>query len=67
MRKLYMYTACVRSMKVIKTTVSLKIDIKEKTTFLWFDLLLCTIIKNYISAEREINIEFDKANCGFIH
>ena len=67
MRKLYMYTACVQSMKVIKTTISLKIDIKEKTTFLWFDLPLCATIKNYVSPEREINIEFDKANCGFIH
>ena len=54
-------------MKVIKATVSLKIEIKEKTPFLWFDLSLYAIFKNYISSEREINDEFHKTNSNFIH
>jgi len=33
---------------------------------LWFDLSLYAIIKNYKSAEREINAEFDKRNGNFI-
>ena len=58
-----MFKACKKNMKVIKTTVSLKIEIKEKSPFLWFDLSLYAIIKNYISPEREIN---DKTNSDFI-
>jgi len=53
-------------MKVIKTNISLKIEIKEKSPFLWFDLSLYATLKSYISTEREINTEFDKINGNFI-
>jgi len=61
-----MFKNCKQNIKVIKTTVSLKIEIKEKSPFLWFDLSLYTIIKNYISTEREINAGFDKTDGNFI-
>ena len=61
-----MFKACQQNMKVTKTTVYLKIKINEKSPFLWFDLSLYAIIKNYISPEREINAEFDKTNSNFI-
>ena len=54
-------------MELIKTTISLKIEIKENITFLWFDPVLYTIIKTYISSERAINAGFDKTNYNFIH
>ena len=53
-------------MKLIKTTVSLKIEIKENITFLWFDPVLNAIIKTYISSERAINAGFDKTNHNII-
>ena len=34
----YMYAACTQNIEVIKTTISLKNEIKEKFTFLWFNL-----------------------------
>ena len=55
-----MYTACTQNIEVIKTTISLKNEIKEKFTFLWFNLL------SFISYEREINAGLDKANHNFI-
>ena len=61
-----MFKACKQNVKVIKTIVTLKIEIKEKSPFLWFYLSLYAIIKNYISPEREINAEFDKTNGNFI-
>jgi len=61
-----MFKACKQNMKVIKTTVSLKIEIKEKSPFLWFNLSLYAIIINFISPEREVNAEFDKTNSNFI-
>jgi len=54
-----MFKACKQNTKVIKTTVSLKIEIKEKYPFWWFDLSLYAIIKNYISPARENNSELN--------
>ena len=61
-----MNTACTQNIEVIKTTVSLKNEIKEKFTFLWFNLLYYVIIKTFISYEREINACLDKTNRNFI-
>ena len=55
-----MFKACKQNMKVIKTTVSLKIEIKEKSPFLWFDLSLYAIIKNFISPEKELTLNLIK-------
>ena len=47
------YTACMQNMKLIKTAISLKIEIKEKYIFLWFYLLLYVNCKNiYIILKR---------------
>ena len=56
------YTASIQNMKLIKVTLSLKFEIKEKYTFLWFDFLLKVIIKTYISPKTEINSLSDKTN-----
>jgi len=49
-------------MKVIKEYRFLEIKIKEKGTFLWFDLFLWEVIKHYISSEREFNMDFKNLN-----
>jgi len=49
-----MYIACKQNMKRIKTTISLDIEIKEKSPFLWFKLSVYAIIKNYISPKEKL-------------
>ena len=47
------FSCPVTNIKLIKTSVSLKIEIKEKYTFLWFRLLLYVIVKSiYIILKR---------------
>ena len=53
-------------MKLIKTTFSLEIKIKEKSTFLWLDITFEVNSKPYISLRREFNILSRKANHKFI-
>jgi len=48
-----MYIACIQNMNRIKTTVSLKIEIKEKCPFLWFDLSVYAIIIKTIYHQKE--------------
>ena len=43
-----------------------KLRLKEKTTFLWFDLFLLAIIKHYISPESEFNKDFRNLNQKFL-
>ena len=35
---------------------------KKKDSFMWFDLYVCLITKNYILPEREFNEHFNKSN-----
>jgi len=55
-----MFKACKQNMKVTKTTVSLKIKIKEKSPFLRFGLSLYAIIKNYKSTEGKLTLNLIK-------
>ena len=37
---------------------------KKKDSFMWFDLYVCLITKNYTLPEREFNEHFNKVNRG---
>jgi len=52
--------ACKQNMKVIKTTVSLKIKIKEKSPFLWFDLSLYAITKTIYGQKEKLTLNLIK-------